>query len=138
MLIEDLRDYLLARPAVSALVGDRIVPDALPQGSPLPGCDIEIVNTRHEHYIRGLAGMAISDVVIDCYGVTRASAHETAKSIMFSGVTTLRGVVGGTTISGIRLNGGPSDAVEEVDPGTDDRRFVSTIFLEVHWAEQCD
>ena len=138
MLIEDLRDYLLAQPSVSSLVGTRIVPDALPQESLLPGCDIELVNTSHDHYLGGLAGMANSTVAIDCYGSTRSSAHEVAAAVMFSGVTTLRGVVGGTSVSGIRLTGGPSDAVEEVDPGTDDRRFVSTLILEVHWAEQCD
>ena len=134
MLTEEITCFLLSSPDVAELITD-LVPDALPQGAKLPACDIELLNNTPHLYLGGRTGVHESRVVIDCYAKTRKKAHEVAEAIMNSGIVTLRGELGSANVLSVKPFG-PTDTVEEVDPASDRRRYVSSVTLEVMWADE--
>lgn len=138
MLLEALRTYWLAKPAVIAAIQDRLFPDAVDQNEYRNSADMRIVRTGHEGTLAGLAGLAKSYVTVDCYSERRVDTHVIAAAFMYSGITKFRGLVAGTNIQGAQIVRGPDDFDDGVLPGTDKRRYGTSVSFEVHWAEQCD
>ncbi len=138
MLLDALVTYFKERSAVTALVGDRIFTTALKQGVPTPAVDCRIVRTTHHHHLNGLAGIATSLVTFDCYSdLATAQADEVANAMMYSGIVGFQGIKAGTNIRGVRLDEGPVQDEESVNPGTDHRRFVTSFTLSVDYAVPC-
>jgi hypothetical protein len=70
---------LLAAPAVTALVGDRIYPDFVAQEKALPAIAMARPNTENINTIHGGPPLgALVDLEIWCMGATRADAEDLA------------------------------------------------------------
>lgn len=138
MLVESLRTYLLANTGVATLIGDRLFPDAVDQAEQRDAADMRVVGTRHGDHLRGLAGLATSAVVFDCYSMTRIGADAIALAIMYSGITRQKGVIATTDIRGVRILNGPSSFNDGVYPGTNSYRYGATVTLEIDYQEMSD
>lgn len=138
MLLGALVEYFLDQSAITDLLGDRIYTTILPQGATTPAADLRVVTTRHEHHLGGLAGIATALVTVDCYSDTcTADGDELASAMMYSGIVGYRGLIAGVNIRGIRLDDGPRNGEESVDPGSDQRRFVTSFSLSVDYVVPC-
>jgi hypothetical protein len=84
MLLRSLRDYLLTRSTVTALVGTRIVPGVLPQNSDVPAIDMRVTGGEHDHALDGLTGVVTSIVTFDCYADDPEVADDLAEQAMSS------------------------------------------------------
>lgn len=74
MIVEALAELLMADPAVSALVGDRIFPRLLPDGATFPAIVITKVSGGGTYTNGGDTGLETARVQIDCYSADGASA----------------------------------------------------------------
>ncbi len=63
----ELRGFLLADPAIAAIVGDRIYPDPAPQNAVMPFITLGRVSALHEYDLDGYAGQAGPLIQIDCW-----------------------------------------------------------------------
>ncbi|MBA3485191.1 MAG: hypothetical protein H0T51_25630 [Pirellulales bacterium] len=69
---------LLKAQQLTTEVGDRINPDVLPQGEPLPALRYETNHTDNQHDLSGQSGEAFTRLQIDSYGRTRREANHVA------------------------------------------------------------
>ena len=137
MLLEALRDYLLAQTGVTNLVSSRIVPGVLPQNSPVPAIDMRTVSGDHDHDLAGLTGIVKAGVTFDCYADDPEVADQVAEAAMYSGLIGYRGTQGGIFINAVRLDDGPTQSLEGVDPGSDQYRYVTSFTVLVTFSRSC-
>lgn len=74
MIVETLSELLMADPAVSAIVADRIYPRTLPDGATFPALVITKVSGLGAYTNDGDTGLEAARVQIDCYSADGASA----------------------------------------------------------------
>lgn len=70
MIVETVVQLLLAAPAVSAIVADRVWPRFMPDGQTFPACVVTKVSGLGEYTNDGDAGLENARVQVDCYAVT--------------------------------------------------------------------
>lgn len=136
MLLKVLRDYLIARPQVSAIIGTRLVAGVLKQNSPYPAADMRIVMGDYDHTITGLSGSATSRVIFDCYAYDPSVADDLAHK-MISNIVGQRWTADGLSVCSVTVESGISQSLEGVDPGSDTWLYVSSFTLEIVFARPC-
>lgn len=67
MALKYVRDTLIADPAVSAIVGSRIFPVLLPEGTVPPMISLHRISATPENSLTGFAGLDVTVVAIDCW-----------------------------------------------------------------------
>ncbi len=93
---EALRNFLAADVAVSALVGDRIWPNKLPQDeSDYPQITLLKVSNPRVRNLSGPDGLSSPRIQIDCWGLTAESAKDVAEAVR-KPLDGYRGPMGGT------------------------------------------
>lgn len=75
-----LYSYLTAQAAITAIVGTKIYPNRIPQGTALPCLMYSRTNTDHETQLAGAAGIATATMQIDCFA-TGAGGYMTVKNL---------------------------------------------------------
>lgn len=80
-MIGQLRDFLLADPAIAGLIGTRCYPQVAPQDAAYPLLRILTVSTRSEQGMRGATGLAVSLIQIDAYSKQDVQARDLAEKV---------------------------------------------------------
>lgn len=91
---EALKTYLLSYSNLTALIGQRLHPDKLPQKPTYPACVFQQISTYREHAFRQDTGTAAATFQITSFGSTRKSAKDTAKQVRLA-LQNYSGVMGG-------------------------------------------
>lgn len=79
---EALRTLLIADAGVSALVGERIIWAARPQGETLPCVVMHRITGNRDYHLLGRSGLVDSLVQADCWGETWLAAKSVARALM--------------------------------------------------------
>lgn len=135
-------EYLLARSAVTALIGSgaatRLWPDVIPQTYSVeqgPCATYQIISTNEQHYLLDRTGFVQSRMQITTTAKTRKSANETARAIKNCGLTALKGLSGGVDFRGISIEDGVRSYVEPPQDGTQEYRYLAEFDLMVSYLE---
>lgn len=125
----DLRTYLLANAGVSALIGTRMYPNALPQGATLPAVVYYLISSTHVQSLGGITAAGTCRVQLDCYAATRLAADGVSAPI----VAALRllsvgqqSIGAGTLVCDIEIQG-PRDDQQEPADGSDEWTYISSL-----------
>lgn len=100
----DLRSFVLADPAVAALIGERLHPRRLPQKPTLPAVVYQRVATRRRHDLAGPDGLPRARMQFTCWALTPAHAAQVAHAVR-TRLDGHRGPVGGTTVGSVQCGG---------------------------------
>jgi hypothetical protein len=130
-----IRQYIVGRSAVSALISTRMFPDALPQNATMPAITYSKISTTHQHTISRLAGLASCRIQFDCFALTRSASNTIAQTIQQCGVIPLRGLTNGVDIRGVELVDGETTFMEPPTDGSQELRYVNSFDLMVHYQE---
>lgn len=102
MIESDLRTFLLAQPAVSALIVDRLYPARLPQGVTLPAVTYQRIAGNSEISHDGPGDLARARIQIDCWADSYATMVSLAKAIR-AALSGYRGPMGGNPATNARV-----------------------------------
>ena len=134
-IAESVRLYLVAKTAITNLIGTRIYPDIVEQNATLPAVSISKISTRHEHTLSDFAGVAHCRLQFDCYSNTRTQANEVAETIRTSGIIKQKGLTHGTDIRGARMEDGARYEIDYSNEASDDHRYVTSFDLVIDYLE---
>ncbi len=81
MIVETVVDLLKTQSSIAALVGDRIYPAELPDGTEFPACVVSKPTGMGEYTLDGDAGLENALVQVDSYAVNYALAVDVATAI---------------------------------------------------------
>lgn len=137
-IVAAVRNIILADSDVSALIGDRLQPQMIRQGTVLPAADIRLAAAKHHSHLWGRVGAVQGELIIDCYAYTPDAAHDLAQKMIDSGILTFKGSQSGVPIMGVEMGIGPNDFNDGPDPGTEKIRYGATISFRVVWGTTTD
>jgi hypothetical protein len=123
-LEEAIRTHLVSRPEIVAVVGDRIAPDVLPQGTPLPALIYEVPAIDHDEHTEGSSGVASATVRIAAWAKGKIAARELAEAVRLAMVTAEHGDVWGAVRIGF-VEAVADDAGIDLETGD---RYVSVDY----------
>ena len=132
---EAFRTKLLSYSTVSAIVGQRMYPDALVQGAQLPAIAYYVTSTERDHTLEGLGRFASARFTVDCYAATRMGASLLSKAIRETGIDHFKGLVSGYTFDGIDFDSGDEYLNDSPIDGGQEHRYIVTFDLLVHYVE---
>jgi hypothetical protein len=92
--------WLLAAPALAALIGERLTPGVRTQGAPLPALVFNLISDLPDYSNDGPTGLTQARIQLDAYGATYAEAKAVARAAN-ARVSGWRGTVGGWAIQGV-------------------------------------
>ena len=76
-----IKSLLLADPAVSALVGEHVYPDQVPEGKSVPAISLFVVSTRYQHLTDGTKLPITTSWQLNCLANTRMDASGLADAV---------------------------------------------------------
>lgn len=129
------RTKLLGYSTVSAIVGQRMYPDALVQNATMPAIVYYVTNTTRDHYIAGLTKLAHARMQLDCYAATRSAASALSKAIRETGIDSYRGVTDTYTFCGVEFDDGDEYLQEPPTDGNQEHRYIVSFSCTVHYKE---
>jgi hypothetical protein len=132
---EALRTKLLSYASVSSLVGTRMRPDALEQGSPIPAIVFYCTDTQRDHMLSGVGKSAHARFRFECYAKTRTECGNISRAIRETGIDAFRGVVSSYTFCGIDYDSGDEYQQEPPTDGNQEHRYIVSFDLLVHYKE---
>jgi hypothetical protein len=132
---EALRTKLLSYQAVSALIGQRMYPDALVEGATLPAVVYYVTSTNRQHNLDGVEKFAQARFTIECYALTRATCSAISKAIRETGISSFRGVISGYTFCGILFDSADEYLQESPTDGNQEHRYLVSFDLLVSYKE---
>ena len=121
--------HLATIEGVRTLIGNRIFPDALPQGVTLPAVVYYVIDSVGEEDLQGPAGLAQSRVQLDAYAVERTVANSIVDKLRRkppNGLVGHRGDMGGLFVHGISTAGGRRFDSSPPNEGSDVWRYVAS------------
>ena len=123
---EALLALLQSSAAVTAIVGGRINWGAHPQGAPLPGIVLTVIDDAEGHIYQGPDGLSQGRVQVDCWALTYDEAKACGRAVRAA----LDGHFGGMFL-GMFL----ADQRDGREGGTNeaDRPFRSSLDFLTHW-----
>lgn len=134
-VLSAVRTYILSRPAVASLIGQRMYFDRLKQKAQLPACTISRVSESHDHTISNRSGMVFTRLQIECLSLNRLTSSEVAEAIYRSGIAAVKGVTNGLNIRGIDVEDGRRDYTIDDAKGGDDHVYVTQFDLRISYLE---
>jgi hypothetical protein len=90
-----LRTRLLDDVELTALVGERIYPDAVPEDAPFPAIAYETLTDRREDTLDGGSQLRRARVQYDCHADERTTADAIGRAV--------ERILGGSVLAGVRL-----------------------------------
>lgn len=130
-----LRTKLLTYPAVTALIGDRLTPDALLQNTEIPAVIYYCISTQRDHHLSGLGKSAHARFTFEVISKFRNVSQSISKAIRETGIDSFRGVVDGYTFCGIDFDSGDEYMQEPPTDGGQEHRYLVSFDLLVHYKE---
>lgn len=134
-MLSAVRTYILSRPTVTDLIGQRMYFDRLKQKAQLPACTISRVSETHDHTISNRSGMVWTRLQIDCYSLNRLTTADIAETIYRCGIAAVKGVTNGLNIRGVDVEDGRRDYTIDDAKGGDDHVYVTQFDLRVCYLE---
>lgn len=138
-VVESVIAWLLEKESVTDLIGDRISPDEIGQNPIYPTVTITKIDTRHDHDLSDLSGLAHARLQFDCYsqglGSDRAKANEVAEAIRATGIVGIKGMTHGTDIRAVQLESGQRNYTEPPRDAQDQHRYATNFDLMVSYTE---
>lgn len=133
---ESIRSFLLQSNALTALVSNRITPDVLPPGEPMPAVVYRRISTSHGSDIRGSkGGLARTRIEYECFAATRATANAVAEAIRLSGLLDVINVVHGTNFRSVQVDAGQRHYTEPPEDGSHEFRYVTSQDYAISYEE---
>lgn len=130
-----IRTYILNKPAVADIIGQRMYVSILRQNCQLPAATIRKVSESHAHKLSDRTGNVATRLQIDCYSKNYLTTASIAETIYRSGIAALKGVYAGLNIRGVMIEDGRREW-ELFDPeGGDDHTYVAQFDLMVSYLE---
>jgi hypothetical protein len=123
-LEEAIRTHLVSRPEIVAVVGDRISPDVLAQGAPIPAIVYELPAIDHDEHTEGSSGVAFATVRISAWAASKIEARKLAESVRLAMVAAEHGDMWGTLRIGF-VEAVADDAGIDLETGD---RYVSVDY----------
>lgn len=127
-----LAAYLLTRPAVAALVGDRITPGYLERGKPLPGIDYKVRIAR-TNAPAGPLGFAVATVDLNCWSTIYDEACAVADALR-EALFGFRGWMGCCWVNGAFFED-EDDEPQEPKDGSGDFQYCVSLTYEINFKE---
>lgn len=138
-----LCEYLLAKPAVTNLIGTgddaRLWPDVLPELYSVkasgPAATYQIIDGADEHTISDRCGFVQARVQIACFAATRSAANTLARAIKNCGITALKGISGGVDFRSVSVARGISTFDDSPTDGSQEHRYLADFDFEISYLE---
>lgn len=130
-----LRTKLLSYTSVTAIVSQRMYPDALVQNATLPAIVYYKISTQREHELSNITTLAHARFQVDCYGTSRESANDLSHAIRKSGICAFQGTSAGIYICGTEIDSGDSYINEPPIDGNQEHRYITSFDFLVHYQE---
>ena len=132
---EAIRTKLLSYGTVSALIGQRMYPDAMVEGASLPAVVYYVTSTQRDHMLSGVGKSARARFTLDCYATTRTTCNAIEKAIRETGIDSFRGTVSGYALDGVDFDSGDEYMQEPPTDGNQEHRYIVSFDLLVHYGE---
>lgn len=132
-VIKSVRQYLLTKSAVTALVSQRIYQGRLPQNATLPAATMAINSESYTHAISSLAGPVDTRIQVECFATTGEGARALADAIIWSGIDEIKGTYTGLNIRSVMVEDGRREYEDDDTSGGDEQRHVCTFDLMVNF-----
>ena len=132
---EALRTKLLSYGTVSALIGQRMYPDAAVEGASLPYIVYYTNSTERDHDLGGVGKSAHARITVEAYALTRRTCSAISKAIRETGIAAFRGIVDTYELGGVEFSAGDQYMQESPTDGNQEHRYVVTFDLLVHYGE---
>jgi len=134
-----LRSKLTGTSAIATILGTRIYPDKLPQGTALPAAVYYGISGTDEPGLSGLLGRAEQRIQIDAYAETRTAANALATAIRDALTSSWgRGQWGPTgakvTVSGCVPEGGERYDTQGLGDGSDEDHYITSRDYLIYFA----
>ena len=129
------RTLCLTKTAITNLIGQRMYPDVLVQGSQMPAVVYYIISTEREKLIGKMSKLAHSRFQIDCYAMTRSQAHAVAQAFRTSQLDEYRGITASIMFNGIEIDSGEQYLQEPPTDGSQEHRYLTSFDMLVHYTE---
>lgn len=123
---EALTQYLLSKDAIRTVIGNRIGPDALDQGSPLPALVYFVIDSISGEDLQGAVGVAHTRVQIDAYASTRRAANALQEAVRKAPLQGFRGNMSGVFVHGVSRGGSVRSTYDSPTEGSDLRRYLQS------------
>jgi hypothetical protein len=134
MILKAVHYILSQDDAVVRLAGDRIYPYALPQKSDIPAIDMRTFGGSLDgQTLTESSNCFNNEVTLDCYGDDPGDADDLAMLALKS-LPNFRGSAKGVEILEVLSDGSITQDSDGIVPGSDKRRFVSTVSFEITWS----
>ena len=130
-----IRTELLTEATITAIVGQRIYCDAMPQTATLPAIEMTIVSDVPEMQLSDITGLTQARIELLCIADRRTTARALAQAIRTCGIATIKGLYTSVWIRGVAI-GESYDTVILPTDGTDERRYQTAVHLLVAYMEQ--
>lgn len=132
---EAIRTKLLSYGTVSALIGQRMYPDAMIEGAALPAVVYYVTSTQRDHMLSGVGKSAHARFTLDCYAKKRSTCNAIERAIRETGIDSFRGVVSGYALDGVDFDSGDEYMQEPPTDGNQEHRYIVSFDLLVHYGE---
>ena len=101
-LDEGLWSHIVADANVSAIIGQRCFPNAVPQGEQMPAAVYQLISSEHDETMDGASGLATARYQISAWAATRREAKMLADALRLR-LQSYRGMLGSVEVQDISL-----------------------------------
>lgn len=133
MIESALRTYLLARSAISALVGDRVYLERVVQGDTFPRITLGTTDAEPQYYQSGVHDLVDRRVSIEAWGLTDTSAKTLADKVR-DALSGFSGLMGEHWVPSCEIESIQDSYVPPAD-ASDDGVYVVTISFRI-WHDE--
>ena len=130
----DLRDYLLARSAITALVGTRITPNKRDQGDALPAITYSKVSGRKNHALSGSVGECESEMQFDVWSTKELEAEQVVEALR-DALDGYHGLMGSTNVNEVLWGDDSEFFVDESAVASDEGTFHFVVSVTFYHSE---
>ncbi|MEM8864000.1 MAG: DUF3168 domain-containing protein [Planctomycetota bacterium] len=130
-LTNALRKRMLSVQELKAMVDDRLRPDAIEQGEPVPAIRYRVLRDAPERTLSGPSTLRMNRTQFDCYADSRAEADELAGYVE-DALNGLTGEFEGIYIDDCFLDNSYADS-HAPRKGSDQYRYFRTLDFEVSY-----
>lgn len=122
------RNLIIAKPAITGIVGSNVFNDALPQTKEPPAIVFWIITEQVLGDLTSSIPVAISQALFTCrcYGRDRTEANKLSGE-MWRNLDGITGIHSTVAIHSVDRDGGVVHTFDEPSGGTDQRRFISQL-----------
>lgn len=134
-ILQSVRSYLLTKPTITGIVGQRIYFVRRPQKSSVPSVTLFKSSEDHGHELSRRSGAVWTRIQVECFSTLYLTSAELAEAVYQCGIDALRGSTYGVDIRGVQVEDGRRDYTIDDSDGGDDHIYVSQFDFRVCYLE---